>query len=130
MQKGQALSALAALANDQRLDLVRMLMPLGEDGLSAGDIARSLGLSASRLSFHLSQMEQAGLIRSRRQARNVIYSVDAEGIGRTIGYLLNDCCRGDAKVRACCRQETEGPTHDLDQAAALAAGIRASTPES
>lgn len=130
MQKGQALSALAALANDQRLDLVRMLMPLGEEGLSAGDIARRLGLSASRLSFHLSQMEQAGLIRSRRQARNVIYSVDAEGIGRTIGYLLNDCCRGDAKVRACCRQEVEGPTHDLDQAAALAAGIRASTPES
>ena len=128
MQKGQALSALAALANDQRLDLVRMLMPLGEDGLSAGDIARRLGLSASRLSFHLSQMEQAGLIRSRRQARNVIYSVDAEGIGRTIGYLLNDCCRGDAKGRACCRQEAEGPTHDLDQAAERAAAITASAP--
>lgn len=129
MQQAQALSALSALANDQRLDLLRLLMPLGDEGLTAGDIARRLGLSASRLSFHLGQMEQAGLIRSRRQARNVIYSVDAEGIGRTIGYLLNDCCRGDAKVRACCRQEADGPTPDQDQAAALAAQIRASAPE-
>ena len=129
MQKGQALSALAALANDQRLDLLRLLMPRGEDGLPAGEIARSLGLSASRLSFHLAQMEQAGLIRSRKVARNVFYSVDAEGIGRIIGYLLNDCCFGNAKVRACCAQEAAGPTHDLDQAAERATAITASAPE-
>ncbi|QYZ71283.1 ArsR/SmtB family transcription factor [Neotabrizicola shimadae] len=129
MQKGQALSALSALANDQRLDLLRLLMPRGEEGLPAGEIARSLGLSASRLSFHLAQMEQAGLIRSRKVARNVFYSVDAEGIGRTIGYLLNDCCFGNAKVRACCADEASVPLSERDQAAAQTTEITASAPE-
>ncbi|MGL6211264.1 MAG: ArsR/SmtB family transcription factor [Paracoccaceae bacterium] len=102
MERSKALTALSALAHDSRLDLVRLLMPKGDQGLAAGDIARELGLSASRLSFHLAAMEQAGLIRSRRVARNVIYSVDAAGIGQTIGYVLNDCCLGHPEVRACC----------------------------
>jgi len=102
MIRSKVLSALAALAHESRLDLVRLLMPLGAEGMAAGDIARTLGLSASRLSFHLAAMEQAGLIRSRRVARNVIYSVDAAGIGQTIGYVLNDCCMGHPEVRACC----------------------------
>jgi len=102
MERSKVLSALSALAHDSRLDLVRLLMPHGDQGLAAGEIARELGLSASRLSFHLSAMEQAGLIRSRRVARNVIYSVDAAGIGQTIGYVLNDCCLGHPDVRACC----------------------------
>ena len=104
MERGKALTALAALAHEARLDLIRLLMPLGTAGLAAGDIGRALGLSASRLSFHLAALEQAGLIHSRRVARNVIYSVDAGGMGRTIGFLLNDCCMGDAEVRACCRR--------------------------
>lgn len=103
MKKEQALAALSALANDQRLDLVRLLMSRGPDGLSAGEIARTLGLSASRLSFHLSALEQSGLIRSRRIARNVIYSVDPGGIGATISFLLNDCCMDHPEVRACCQ---------------------------
>jgi len=104
MEQSKVLTALAALAHASRLDLLRLLMPLGDQGLAAGEIARSLGLSASRLSFHLSAMEQAGLIRSRRAARNVIYTADAAQIGRTIGYLLNDCCSGHPDVQACCRQ--------------------------
>jgi ArsR family transcriptional regulator, arsenate/arsenite/antimonite-responsive transcriptional repressor len=103
MEKAKALTALAALANDARLDLVRLLMPHGTAGLAAGEIGRKLGLSASRLSFHLAALEQAGLIRSRKQARNVFYSVEAGGMGQTIAYLLNDCCMEHPEVVACCR---------------------------
>lgn len=103
MERSKALAALAALAHDARLDLVRLLMPLGADGMAAGDIGRALGVSASRLSFHLAALEQAGLIRSRRNARNVIYTVDAGGMGQTIAFLLNDCCMEHPDVVACCR---------------------------
>lgn len=105
MERSKALVALAALANDARLDLVRLLMPRGPDGLAAGDIGRALGLAASRLSFHLAALEQAGLIRSRKQARNVFYSIDASGMGQVIGFLLNDCCMDHPEVRACCAKQ-------------------------
>ncbi len=103
MDRSKVLESLSALSHEARLDLVRLLMPLGDAGLPAGDIGRALGLSASRLSFHLAALEGAGLIRSRRVARNVIYSVDAAGMGRTIAYLLNDCCMDHPEVVACCR---------------------------
>lgn len=102
MERSKVLSALAALAHEARLDLVRLLVPKGDEGLTAGEIARALGLSASRLSFHLSALEQAGLIRSRRVSRNVIYSVDLAGIGGAISYLLADCCMDHPQVLACC----------------------------
>ncbi len=102
MDRQQVLAALSALAHETRLDLVRLLMSKGETGLPAGQIAQALGLAAPRLSFHLAALEQAGLIRSRRAARNVIYSVDATGIGRTISYLLNDCCADHPEVIAAC----------------------------
>ncbi len=70
--------------------------------MTAGEIARHLGLGPSRLSFHLSALEQAGLIRSRKLARNVIYSVDAAGLGRMMSYLLNDCCLDHPEIRAAC----------------------------
>lgn len=105
MEKSQALAALSALANAARLDLMRLLMPLGDQGLAAGEISRTLGLSSSRLSFHLAALEQAGLIRSRKLARNVFYSVDAGGMGATISFLLNDCCMEHPEVMACCRHD-------------------------
>lgn len=103
MNRADALTALQALANDARLDLVRLLMPVGTAGLAAGEIGRALGLSASRLSFHLSALEQAGLIRARKDGRHVFYSVDAGGMGQTIAFLLNDCCMDHPEVVACCR---------------------------
>jgi DNA-binding transcriptional ArsR family regulator len=102
MERSKALAALAALAHETRLDLIRLLTPLGEDGMAAGQIAEALGMAAPRLSFHLSALEQAGLLRSRKVARNVFYSVDARGIGSTISYVLNDCCRENPEILAAC----------------------------
>lgn len=102
MNRSKALTALSALAHETRLDLIRLLVARGEDGLPAGQIAQELGLAAPRLSFHLSALEQAGLLRSRKSARNVFYSVDVSGIGQTISYLLNDCCCDHPEVLAAC----------------------------
>jgi ArsR family transcriptional regulator, arsenate/arsenite/antimonite-responsive transcriptional repressor len=109
MDRSKALAALGALANETRLDLVRLLIAAGKDGLPAGDLARALDHSASRLSFHLAQLEQAGLIRSRRAARNVFYTVDPAGMGGTIAYLMADCCQDHPDVMACCRHADAAP---------------------
>ena len=108
MERSKVLAALAALANDKRLELVRLLMPRGETGLSAGQIGQQLGLASSRLSFHLAALEQAGLIRSRRASRNVFYAADLRGLGQTIGYLMRDCCMNHPEVRACCLTPATG----------------------
>jgi DNA-binding transcriptional ArsR family regulator len=109
MDRSKALAALSALAHETRLDLIRLLMPQGDDGMAAGQIADRLGIAAPRLSFHLSALEQAGLLRSRKVARNVFYSVDARGIGSTISYLLNDCCADHPEVLAACSHRRTGP---------------------
>lgn len=106
MNRTTALAALSALANETRLDLVRLLVGRGSDGLAAGEIADQLAVSPSRLSFHLSALEQAGLIVSRRASRQIIYAVDTAGIGGVISYLLNDCCRADPDIRACCAAQS------------------------
>ncbi|MFN3938526.1 MAG: ArsR/SmtB family transcription factor [Gemmobacter sp.] len=107
MERAQALTALQALANGTRLDLVRLLIQAGEAGVAAGEIARKLGLSPSRLSFHLAALESAGLVASRRDARHVFYSADPGGLGGTIGFLLADCCLHHPDVTACCRRSLD-----------------------
>lgn len=102
MDRSKALAALSALAHETRLDLVRLLVPQGAAGMPAGQIAQALGLAGPRLSFHLSALEQAGLLTSRRVARNVIYSVDTSGLGGTIAYLMNHCCCQDPTILAAC----------------------------
>jgi ArsR family transcriptional regulator, arsenate/arsenite/antimonite-responsive transcriptional repressor len=109
VDRHEALVGLSALAHETRLDLIRLLTPLGTAGMPAGQIAQALGLAAPRLSFHLSALEQAGLIRSRRAARNVIYSVDTAGLGRMISYLLNDCCADHPEILAACNHRGVPP---------------------
>ena len=108
MDRSKVLASLQALSNEARLDLMRLLVTTGDEGLAAGKIGLELGHSASRLSFHLGILEQAGLIRSRRVARNVIYSADFAGLGGTISYLLRDCCMDHPQVRACCTHVPAG----------------------
>ena len=114
MDRSKALAALSALAHETRLDLIRLLTPQGEEGLAAGQIAETLGIAAPRLSFHLSALEQAGLLRSRRVARNVFYSVDACGIGSTIAYVLNHCCCDSPEVLAACSHRRGAPQGEVE----------------
>ena len=113
MDRSKALAALSALAHETRLDLIRLLTPQGDEGMAAGQIAETLGLAAPRLSFHLSALEQAGLLRSRKVARNVFYSVDPHGIGRTISYVLNDCCCDHPEVLAACSHRRSQPQGEV-----------------
>lgn len=102
MNEAQALNALAALANPQRLALVRLLMGRN-GGMPAGEIGGALGLGASRLSFHLGALEAAALIRSQRAGRQVMYAADRQMMGGLIHHLLQDCCACDPQVAACCQ---------------------------
>jgi len=94
METKNATEAFAALAHQQRLAVFRMLVRIGPNGLAAGDIALRLETPPSSLSFHLGQLERAGLIRSRRESRHVIYAADIEGTRRLLSYLTEDCCGG------------------------------------
>lgn len=98
MKTTQAIKALSALASPHRLNIFRLLVRRGGEGLPAGDIAGRLGLPPSSLSFHLSQMEAAGLIASRRAQRQIIYAADIAGIGALLTYLTADCCNGSPEI--------------------------------
>jgi DNA-binding transcriptional ArsR family regulator len=108
MKKPQVLAALSALAHETRLDLLRLLMAAGPEGLAQGEIARRLGVSASGLAFHLGLLVQAGLICTRRAARHVFYTADTAGIGAVLGYVLRDCCQSHPEISACCQRDTGG----------------------
>ena len=107
MDESQAISALGALAQETRLRIIRFLIEVGPDGAPAGDIGKSLGASSSRLSFHLSNLENAGLILSRRDSRRIIYTVDFEQVGGLMDYLLTDCCKDHPAILACCTDQGE-----------------------
>ena len=102
MKESLALDALAALAHETRLKIVRLLVKAGQEGLAAGEIAARVGASSSRLSFHISALEQAGLVSSERQSRRIIYRARYDQLGQVIAYLMNDCCAAHPAVCACC----------------------------
>lgn len=88
-----AVARLAALAQETRLALFRLLVEAGPAGLSAGAIAEHLGVAAPTLSFHLKELTHAGLIRPLQQGRYVIYSADFDAMNALIAYLTENCCR-------------------------------------
>lgn len=104
MEKAHAIAALAALAQDSRLDIFRLLVQAGEDGMAAGRIGERLGLPSATLSFHLNQLRQAGLVTFRREGRSLIYAAEYAAMNSLLAYLTENCCRGDAgacRVGAC-----------------------------
>jgi DNA-binding transcriptional ArsR family regulator len=94
MDQKRAISALAALAQETRLDLFRLLVTRGPEGLPAGVIAERLGVAPSSLSFHLQQLAHAGLITQRRLGRQLIYSAEYGAMNALLAYLTENCCVG------------------------------------
>ncbi|MDX1512290.1 MAG: metalloregulator ArsR/SmtB family transcription factor [Gammaproteobacteria bacterium] len=94
MEQTRAIDGFQALAHVHRLRIFRGLVRKGDAGASAGDIADRLKMAPSSLSFHLDRLERAGLIRSERRGRRVIYAVDRQGTRALLAYLTEDCCDG------------------------------------
>jgi ArsR family transcriptional regulator len=93
MKKTEALVALAALAQESRLDVFRLLVRAGHDGRPANEIAASLGLAPATLSFHLKELTRAGLIIARPESRFIYYSANYDCMNGLLGYLTENCCR-------------------------------------
>ena len=100
MKESQARDCFAALSQETRLSIVRLLVKAGEDGVSAGAIADDVGASPSNVSFHLKELERAGLVAQRREARSIIYAANYAGLRALIGFLLKDCCAGRPEICA------------------------------
>jgi ArsR family transcriptional regulator, arsenate/arsenite/antimonite-responsive transcriptional repressor len=100
MDERQALYAFAALSQETRLRIVRLLVEAGPEGMPAGAIGEAVDASSSNGSFHLSQLERAGLIRSRREARSIIYSAAYPKLAELVAFLMRDCCKGRPEVCA------------------------------
>ena len=94
MKADSAIEALAALAQEHRLALFRLLVKAGDQGLAAGAIAGRLGVPNSSLSFHLAQLRNAGLILQERQHRSLIYRANYPAMNALVGYLMENCCAG------------------------------------
>ena len=92
MEKNIAIAQLAALAQDTRLDIFRALVEYRPKGLPAGNISRLFGLPGATLSFHLSQLKQAGLVSVERQGRSLIYAADTDAVDRLTAFLQENCC--------------------------------------
>jgi ArsR family transcriptional regulator, arsenate/arsenite/antimonite-responsive transcriptional repressor len=109
MKKEKAIAALAALAQESRLDVFRMLVQSGPDGLPAGEIGAKLGVPSPTLSFHLNHLRHAGLVTCKRDSRSIIYSADYKAMNELISYMMENCCRGDTQqcAPAACKPSRE-----------------------
>ena len=94
MEKMDAVAALAALAQDNRLDVFRLLVQAGPDGMSAGAIAEALDLPPNTLTFHFDRLRTAGLVTVRREGRSMIYAARFETMNALLGFLTENCCGG------------------------------------
>lgn len=104
MKKTEVIAALAALSQDTRLDIYRLLVQTGADGLPAGQIGDRLGLPSPTLSFHLAQLKHAGLVTHRRESRSIIYAANYPAMNGLLAYLTANCCQGntsDCGVDSC-----------------------------
>lgn len=100
MEEERALVAFAALSQETRLRIVRLLIQAGPEGMAAGAIGEIIGATTSRLSFHLTHLEHAGLIWSQRNGRFVVYNALPSVFSALIEFLMRDCCQGQPEICA------------------------------
>ncbi len=111
MEIKTAVGALAALAQDTRLATYRALVQAGPGGLAAGRIADLLAVPPATLSFHLKELDRAGLITARQDGRYVLYSAKFDQMNALLGFLTENCCRGpDAAAHPDCPDTAALPT--------------------
>ena len=106
MEDTDALAILAALAQETRLNIVRRLVRAAPEAVAAGDLAADLGVPAATLSFHLSQLDRAGLVRATRQGRSILYAVETGTLRGLLAFLTEDCCQGRPEI---CNLSSAGP---------------------
>ena len=94
MEKSDAVAALAALAQDNRLDVYRLLVQAGPQGMPAGSVADALKLAPNTLTFHFDRLRGAGLVTVRREGRSMIYAARFETMNALLGFLTKNCCGG------------------------------------
>ncbi|MBI5937382.1 MAG: helix-turn-helix transcriptional regulator [Betaproteobacteria bacterium] len=101
MEFKQTVQRLAALAQENRLTVFRLLVQAGPDGLAAGRIAEALGLAPATLSFHLKELTHAGLVQARQEGRFIFYSADFAAMNDLIATLTENCCGGEPCLPVC-----------------------------
>ncbi|EIM71717.1 ArsR family transcriptional regulator [Nitratireductor aquibiodomus RA22] len=107
MLKTEAIDALAALGQETRLDVFRLLVQAGPQGLPAGEVAARLGVVQNTASAHLKVLSQSGMIRAEREGRIIRYTADMTGFRDLLAFLLEDCCNGNPDL---CRPAIEAAT--------------------
>ena len=100
MDTNSAVKALAALAQESRLEAFRLMIRSGTEGMAAGKIAGAIDIPHNTLSSHLSILVNAGLVNSRRESRSIIYSIDFDGTRKLLTFLMEECCQGRPEVCA------------------------------
>jgi DNA-binding transcriptional ArsR family regulator len=111
METKQVIDALSALAQETRLNVYRLLVEAGPEGLSAGRIGEELELPPATLSFHLAHLARAGLAQSRQEGRFVIYSADFQNMNALVGYLTENCC-GSRACAPCAPVSSKGKANE------------------
>jgi DNA-binding transcriptional ArsR family regulator len=94
MEKTDAVTALSALAQDNRLDVFRLLVQAGPQGMPAGAVAEALDLAPNTLTFHFDRLRMAGLVSVRREGRSMIYAAQFATMNALLGFLTENCCGG------------------------------------
>lgn len=114
MEKYDAVEALAALAQGNRLDVYRVLVEAGPEGLAAGEVATKLNISPNTLTFHFDRLRHAALVTVRREGRSMIYAARYDTMNDLLGYLTKNCCGGKTEN---CRPKKKHPISRSSQTA-------------